>query len=646
MKPRKFKPIFQGIFSEKWTFLSLKNRSFTLTFILICFLYLCTISDSYWGWINDGRVMFDTAVSLHEFGELAIPNESGSKDQSSTYGKYGLGFSIVQQLPLMLVFLLEKILGDGRSNIIFPFFNLLLTAGTALMLGLTLQQLGFRIKTALLATFTYAFGTFAWPYISYDFSEPLQTFCVMCAFWFLVSSLKSSPPTRFSLAMSGFLLGYSVLTKGFLLVLIPCYVIYVWIKLERNQRVTAFIYFFSAMIIIGVFIAGVNYHRFESVFEFGYGKESYQFTTPILSGLYGLLFSFNKGLIFYAPVTVLAPWALWQSRKNYQPEVVFIVLVIISYIVPTAMWWSWEGGSSWGPRLLLPILPFVVMSAAMILESSPGLRLSFGVSCLIGIGVNLLGVLIFFVGWNWTLGLHDGRISLDLKGRPDNEFIVQDGQQWFLPYVAANYVPGLSPILGHAWLLNLRYLDEPFSINDSSSNDTQLPTVEFSPLKVNFNLLKGNSSTLFLLRSANFWMWNTIAQKPRNNNFSFPLYGLALGRHGDKAVSEGNLWRALYCYKRVAELMPDISAAVVKLSQVQLELKKVQGAKETLVKFLQRYPQESIVRLQLAFLLEKTGRPKAALNEYKQLKNFNLDDSNLPLVEKRIDYLKHKLGQK
>ena len=141
-------------------------------------------------------------------------------------------------------------------------------------------------------------------------------------------------------------------------------------------------------------------------------------------------------------------------------------------------------------------------------------------------------------------------------------------------------------------------------------------------------------------------MWNTIAQKPRNNNFSFPLYGLALGRHGDKAVSEGNLLRALYCYKRVAELMPDISAAVVKLSQVQLELKKVQGAKETLVKFLQRYPQESIVRLQLAFLLEKTGRPKAALNEYKQLKNFNLDDSNLPLVEKRIDYLKHKLGQK
>ena len=141
-------------------------------------------------------------------------------------------------------------------------------------------------------------------------------------------------------------------------------------------------------------------------------------------------------------------------------------------------------------------------------------------------------------------------------------------------------------------------------------------------------------------------MWNTIAQKPRNNNFSFPLYGLALGRHGDKAVSEGNLWRALYCYKRAAELMPDISAAVVKLSQVQLGLKKVQSSEETLVKFLQRHPREPIVRLQLAFLVEKTGRPKEALNEYKQLRNFNLDDSNLPLVEKRIDYLKHQLGQK
>ena len=87
----------------------------------------------------------------------------------------------------------------------------------------------------------------------------------------------------------------------------------------------------------------------------------------------------------------------------------------------------------------------------MILESSPRLELPFGVSCLVGVGINLLGVLIFFVGWNWILGLHDGRISLDLKGRPDNEFVVQEGKQWFLPYVAANYVPGLSPILGHAW---------------------------------------------------------------------------------------------------------------------------------------------------------------------------------------------------
>ena len=49
--------------------------SYILFFLIISFVYLCTLSDAYFGLISNGQVMFHTAVSLHEFGELGIGPE-------------------------------------------------------------------------------------------------------------------------------------------------------------------------------------------------------------------------------------------------------------------------------------------------------------------------------------------------------------------------------------------------------------------------------------------------------------------------------------------------------------------------------------------------------------------------------------------
>jgi hypothetical protein len=616
-----------------------------LLFLFICTVYLATLSDRYFGLISDGQVMFHTAVSLHEFGELGIGPEidpkTGVMIRPDHYGKYGLGFPVVLQLPLLVVAPLEKALGQGRSNVLFPMTNMLLTAATALLVALCLRDLGFRFRTAVLAATGFALGSFAWPYISYDFSEPLQALCVAAAFWLLIRALRLTPPSTVLLSLAGFALGFAVLTKGALAILIPSYLFYLWSgsAAPPRTRLRHLAWFAAPLLIWSAAIAALNLHRFGSALDFGYGGESGQFTTPILTGLYGLLLSPNKGLIFYAPLALLAPWSLWRMRKAYRAECLFLVSVFALQIFVSAKWWSWEGGASWGPRLLLPMLPLLILCAGMLLESA---RWSMGpfVACMAaGVAINLLGVLSFFPVWGYVVDLNEARIPLDVRGRPAHEYVEKDGKKWFVPNIATYYLPALSPLRGHAWLLRLRYFDDPFPIRtlcDGAS--ATAPRVSFPPIEMNFAQLN-NPVVVSQLCSAHFWLWKTLSGQPRDGNLRYSLYGFSLELQGNRAWAKGDLQRAVECYKRTADLMPHYVEPTRKLAGVLALMGKVSEAEKTLTSFLSQHPMETSVRLMLARLYDLTGNRAAALREYRALLGFQPDEKTSRVARERIDAL-------
>jgi hypothetical protein len=82
------------------------------------------------------------------------------------------------------------------------------------------------------------------------------------------------------------------------------------------------------------------------------------FSYPFLFGLLSIVFSFGKGLIFFAPGLLLpirkTLLGLQQERKRDLFRVyVLWMLFVVGLILLYSRWWAWYGGWFWGPRFFL-----------------------------------------------------------------------------------------------------------------------------------------------------------------------------------------------------------------------------------------------------------------------------------------------------
>lgn len=57
------------------------------------------------------------------------------------------------------------------------------------------------------------------------------------------------------------------------------------------------------------------------------------------------------------PPIIVYFYMMFRKLKTNKPEVITISLISIYYLFLHSYWIHWHGGSSWGPRLLHPIVP-------------------------------------------------------------------------------------------------------------------------------------------------------------------------------------------------------------------------------------------------------------------------------------------------
>jgi hypothetical protein len=192
-----------------------------------------------------------------------------------------------------------------------------------------------------------------------------------------------------------------------------------------------------------------DFARFGNLLETGYGAQATPaaYTTPLAVGLYGLLVSSGKGVLWFAPAIVLAPLGLRAMRRSEVPARRAALGIGCAWIVGLLLYGTfehWAGDGSFGPRYLVPLLPLAFLAAAFALDRSTrwGRRLAWGLGAL-GLIVQLGGISIHFGAqmreagdYPYTRALNDPRFMSD-----------------------SHFNPAFSPIAGH-WRMLLRNAGE------------------------------------------------------------------------------------------------------------------------------------------------------------------------------------------
>jgi hypothetical protein len=311
--------------------------------------------------VSDGATMYQATKSITH-GTLSIPADDrngvvGLGDDH--YSKYGIGLSLLAVPPYLLAKAVGGVVGhaDRAEQAAVASLMPLIAALLAVAIFLLAKRLGASNRSSVLIGAGAVLGTYALPYGKDFFAEPLTALFVTLAF---ERAIARRP------VAAGAFLGAAGLTRpqSFILVFVLVPVV-AW-KQGRRAALRSL----QPVLAAGVIQALVNVGRFGSPLDFGYGGET--FDNNLFSGLTNLLLEPSKSVVLFAPLVVLLPPALVLLWRRQRDACVLLTGNLLIVTLMTATWSSWQGGWSWGPRLLLPGLLPALAAVAVWIESRGG----------------------------------------------------------------------------------------------------------------------------------------------------------------------------------------------------------------------------------------------------------------------------------
>ncbi|NLC59267.1 MAG: hypothetical protein GX774_20710 [Armatimonadetes bacterium] len=353
----------------------------------------------------DAVILFDTAAALYERGTFAIENPRATRGVDGRYySKYGPLQSLVA-VPLYAAGkLAARVLPVPERHLTraaVALLNPVVTAWLAALLFGVGCRLGLSPRRAAAAALLYAFATIAWYYSKTFFSEPLTALLIVAGFARALSYRATGAARH--LWVAGACAALAVATRPVALLAVPVLALGALGGSGRRPRAVAGL--LVPLVVVGALLALYNYLRFGSPLDTGYHGES--FSTPPWVGLAGLLVSPRCGLLFYAPILVLAPWG-YRTLARRQPHAArAIALLGVLWLLAMSAWSCWWAGGSWGPRLLLPLFPFLAILTAAALPSPRSRRwpLLAGVVVLVAASVAVQGASVLVTNARWEYGV-------------------------------------------------------------------------------------------------------------------------------------------------------------------------------------------------------------------------------------------------
>ena len=305
--------------------------------------------------VLDGSSMLAVTQSIVHHASLSVPPELGvpGEDGATYFSKYGLLLPLLSIVPVLVAQPIGAL--TGRVDLIeaAAAASIMPLVGGALAAALFLlgRRLGAPRPAAALVAGGIVLGTYLLPYGRDFFTEPLVALGLVV----MVERALAGREQQAALALAAAVLArpqsaaFAPLLLGFLAL--------------RGAGTRALVRTIPPLAVAAIVTVAYNLYRFGDPLEFGYRPPvDPGFTTPLLEGASGLLFDAEKSLVLFAPALVLVPFAfvtLWRRARG--TAALLLALFAVTFVL-AATWHSWQGGWSWGPRLVIPGVALVLVA--------------------------------------------------------------------------------------------------------------------------------------------------------------------------------------------------------------------------------------------------------------------------------------------
>lgn len=249
-------------------------------------------------------------------------------------------------------------------------FGPLITALTVSLIYYVIRAWNYPRAAALAGALTYGFASLSWPYAETLFTQSLAALGLLIA---LVGTVHAQQHQSGRAALIGGLgLGLAGMSAVPTWVSLPIHIFYLipWGLVRQGWRpalrstLPVISSFSVGAIFFFLFQSLYNFLRFGSPFETGYqqvGASGIRLMY-LATGFFGQSLSTPRGIIWYAPFVLLAPFGLWIGWRTTQRRQIIlcaaqaglIFLLYSSY----ATWWA---GLGWGPRFLAVVMPALTL---------------------------------------------------------------------------------------------------------------------------------------------------------------------------------------------------------------------------------------------------------------------------------------------
>lgn len=257
-----------------------------------------------------------------------------------------------------------------RAAFLLPPVVTALTAGLLYRLA---RRLGFGQAASLLAALTFGLASMALPYAETLFTQPFVALWLTLATWGTLRAWEGGG-WRPALA-AGLAAGLTGLSAIAMWLLAPLFFAFLvpWRALRRagwREMLPPLAAFAGGAGLMALVQAFYNLARFGSPLNSGHADTTgLAFSAATFgTGGVGLLVSFPRGVVWYAPFVLLVPIGAALAWRHQRRLVLLVAAISALVLGVYSAWFMWWGGLSWGPRFLVALMPLWALLCAPLFE--------------------------------------------------------------------------------------------------------------------------------------------------------------------------------------------------------------------------------------------------------------------------------------